>query len=143
MIRIDVEKCLGCFSCSNICPNKNIICEENGAQRTIGFKKCGEECDLCVEFCPSKALALVPETEEISITFELMACRICDTHYATEPMLKRIETSLSPNVQDSDDLDWIWICPICRKKIEAEKATERSSRRLRKIHFQDCVACDY
>jgi len=126
MIRIDAEKCLGCFSCSNICPNKNIICEENDAQRTIRFKKCGEECDLCVEFCPSKALTLVPESEEISMTFELMACRICGARYATELMLKRIEASLPPNLQkDSMDLAWIWICPTCRRKIEAERATKQ------------------
>ena len=136
MIRIDVEKCLGCFSCSNICPNKNIICEQNEVQRTISFKKCREECDLCVEFCPSKALTLVPESEEISMTFELMACRICGAHYATELMLKRIEASLPPNLQkDSMDLAWIWICPTCRRKIEAERATKQMVLgRIRKNH---------
>jgi Pyruvate/2-oxoacid:ferredoxin oxidoreductase delta subunit len=136
MIRIDVEKCLGCFSCSNICPNKNIICEENGALRTISFKKCGEECDLCVEFCPAKALALVPESDEISMTFELMACKICGSYYTTEPMLKRIETSLPLNLQkDSTDLAWIWICPACRRKTEAERATEQIVLgRLKKDH---------
>ena len=30
---------------------------------SVHWKKCKEECDLCVEFCPAKALTLVPYDE--------------------------------------------------------------------------------
>ena len=44
----------------------------------------------------------------------------------TEPMLRRIESSLPANLQtDSTGLAWIWICPVCRRDIEAERATKQ------------------
>jgi ferredoxin len=126
MIKVDAENCLGCFSCSNVCPNKFIRCEEIDGMRIIHFGKCAEECDLCVEFCPSKALTLVPESDETSTTFTLVPCEVCGSRYATESMLKRIEAILPINFQkDSAGLAWIRICPICRRNTEAERATKQ------------------
>jgi Pyruvate/2-oxoacid:ferredoxin oxidoreductase delta subunit len=129
MIKVDATKCLGCFSCSNVCPSKNITCEETAERRSIHWKRCKEECDLCVEFCPAKALTLVPfdqYIEEPTMTYDLVACKICGARYATEPMLRRIESSLPQNLQvDSTGLAWIWICPICRRNIEAERAIKQ------------------
>ena len=128
MIQVDVSKCLGCFSCSNVCPNQNITRLETSEKRSIHWKKCKEECDLCVEFCPAKALALVPldeASEEPTVTFDLVSCKICGGRYATEPMLRRIESSLPAALQkDSTGLAWIWVCPTCRRNIEAERATK-------------------
>jgi Pyruvate/2-oxoacid:ferredoxin oxidoreductase delta subunit len=124
MIKVDSALCLGCMACSNVCPNKNIVREDTAEKRTITWKRCGEECDLCVEFCPAKALTLVPESEETTIAFELVPCRICGARYATEPMLRRIEASLPQDLQkDASGLQWIWVCPVCRRDIEAERAT--------------------
>ncbi len=129
MIQVDASKCLGCFSCSNVCPSQNITRQETSEKRSIHWKKCKEECDLCVEFCPAKALALVPfdeTSEEPTVTFDLVSCKICGRGYATEPMLKRIESSLPLNLQkDSTGLAWIWVCPVCRRDIEAERATKQ------------------
>jgi formate hydrogenlyase subunit 6/NADH:ubiquinone oxidoreductase subunit I len=129
MIKVDATKCLGCFACSNVCPSQNIIREETPQLRSIHWKRCKEECDLCVEFCPAKALALVPfdeMSEEPTMSFELVPCKICGTRYATEPMLKRVEASLPENLQkDSSGLAWIWACPVCRRDIEAERATKQ------------------
>lgn len=129
MIKVDATKCLGCFSCSNVCPSQNITRQETPEKRSIHWKKCQEECDLCVEFCPAKALALVPldpESPEPDLAFDLIFCKICGTPYATEPMLQRIESSLPSNLQkDSTGLSWIRICPVCRRNIEAERATKQ------------------
>jgi len=129
MIKVDRNLCLGCLSCSNVCPSQNITRSESFEKRTIHWKRCKEECDLCVEFCPAKALTLVPFDENVpepEITFDLVACRICGSHYATEPMLRRIESVLPANLQkDSSDLEWIRICPICRRDIEAQKVTKQ------------------
>ncbi len=129
MIKVDASLCLGCFSCSNVCPNQNITREETPQKRSLHWKRCKEECDLCVEFCPAKALTLVPfdETvEEPAIAFDLVACKICGARYATEPMLRRIESSLPENLQkDSSGLAWIWVCPVCRRSIEAERAASQ------------------
>ncbi|MCX6669443.1 MAG: 4Fe-4S binding protein [Methanothrix sp.] len=129
MIKVDASKCLGCLSCSNVCPSQNITRLETSEKRSIHWKKCKEECDLCVEFCPAKALALVPfdeASEEPTVAFDLVPCKICCGRYATEPMLRRIESILPLNLQkDSTGLAWIWVCPACRRNIEADRATKQ------------------
>jgi ferredoxin len=129
MIEVDATKCLGCHACSNVCPSQNITREETAERRSIHWKKCKEECDLCVEFCPAKALTLVPFnewSEEPTVTFDLVSCKICGSRYATEPMLRRIESALPANLQkDATGLAWIWVCPVCRREIEAERATKQ------------------
>ncbi|MCK9565365.1 MAG: 4Fe-4S dicluster domain-containing protein [Methanothrix sp.] len=109
MIKVDADLCLGCLSCSNVCPSQNIVRTETEEMRIIHWKKCKEECDLCVEFCPGHALTLVPFDEsapESEVSFELVACKICKSCYATEPMLRRIESSLPANMQkDSEGLN--------------------------------------
>lgn len=127
MIKVDAALCLGCLSCSNVCPSQNITRSELSGRRTVHWKRCREECDLCVEFCPAKALKLVPFDENVpepEVTLELVPCRICGARYATEPMLKRVEASLPENVQrDSEGLEWIRICPNCRRDVDAVRAT--------------------
>ncbi len=129
MIKVDANKCLGCVSCSNVCPSQNITRMDTPEKRSIHWKRCKEECDLCVEFCPAKALTLVPFDElspEPNVSFDLVTCKICQSHYATEPMLKRIESVLPANLQvDSTGMAWIWVCPVCRRNIEAERATKQ------------------
>ncbi len=129
MIKVDATKCLGCLSCSNVCPSQNITRQETQELRSVHWKKCKEECDLCVEFCPAKALTLVPYDEaspEPDLSFDLVACNICGATYATEPMLRRIESVLPEKMQkDAEGLAWIRICPVCRRNIEAERATRQ------------------
>jgi Pyruvate/2-oxoacid:ferredoxin oxidoreductase delta subunit len=129
MIKVDTSLCLGCLSCSNVCPSQNIVRTQTGEMRSIHWKRCKEECDLCVEFCPGKALTLVPFDEtmpEPDVCFELVGCKICGSRYATEPMLRRIESDLPANLQkDSEGLEWIRVCPVCRRNIEAERATRQ------------------
>ncbi|MCU0637729.1 MAG: 4Fe-4S dicluster domain-containing protein [Methanothrix sp.] len=126
MIRVDASLCLGCMSCSNVCPSQNITRIEESAKRTIHWKRCKEECDLCVELCPAKALTLVAWDESMpegEVSFDLVACKICGTRYATEPMLKRIESTLPAEAQkDYSGLQWVRVCHVCRRNIEAERA---------------------
>ena len=123
MIRVDARVCLGCVSCSNVCPSQNITRSEDSGRRTVHWKRCKEECDLCVELCPGKALSLVPwdDIPEPEISFDLVSCRICGSPYATLPMLQRIESELPAEMQkDASGLEWIRICPVCRRDVEAE-----------------------
>jgi ferredoxin len=129
MIRVDAGKCLGCLSCSTVCPSQNIVRTETDRTRSIHWKRCKEECDLCVELCPAKALTLVAFDDSVpepDISFDLVACKICGSRYATEPMLQRIEATLPAKVQkDATGLAWIRVCPVCRRDIEAERATSQ------------------
>jgi len=60
-------------------------------------------------------------THETELSFDLAACRICGLPYATEPMLQRIESALPAEMQkDAGGLEWIRICPVCRRNVEAE-----------------------
>ena len=138
MIKVDLSLCLGCQACSNVCPSQNIVRTDTGESRTIHWKRCKEECDLCVEFCPAKALALVPydeSTPEPEISFDLVACRVCGSRYATMPMLMRVKASLPPGLQeDANGIEWIWICPQCRRDIEAEKAAGQVMRERKRMN---------
>jgi Na+-translocating ferredoxin:NAD+ oxidoreductase RNF subunit RnfB len=129
MIKVDAGLCLGCRSCFNVCPSQKIICTDTGEMRNLHWKRCKEECDLCVVFCPGHALVLVPYEESVpepDVSFDLVACKICQLRYATEPMLRRIESTLPANMQkDSDGLEWIRICPECRRNVEAQRATRQ------------------
>ena len=129
MIKVDASLCLGCLSCSNVCPSQNIVRTETADKRSVHWKRCKEECDLCVEFCPAKALTLVPFDESVQepdVSFDLVACKICGSRYATESMLRRIESVLPASLQkDSEGLEWIRVCPVCRRNIEAERATRQ------------------
>ena len=137
MIKVDPGMCLGCLSCSNVCPNQNIVLLQSADTRTVHWKKCKEECDLCVEFCPAKALALVAYDElvpESEISFELVACRVCGSRYATLPMLMKVEASLPAGMQeDASGLEWIRICSQCRRDIEAEKAAGQVMKERKRI----------
>ncbi|MCR3883305.1 4Fe-4S dicluster domain-containing protein [Methanotrichaceae archaeon M04Ac] len=122
MIRVDPRLCIGCLSCSNVCPRQNIIRTQTEEERRIRWKRCREECDLCVELCPAGALTLVPIDEsapEPEVSFPLVGCRICGRSYATEPMLLRVEAALPK----SQSPEWVRICPTCRRTAEAERAT--------------------
>jgi ferredoxin len=98
-------------------------------RRMVHWKRCQEECDLCVKMCPVGALTLVPwdETEpECEVFFDLVACNICGSRYSTKPMLERIESLLPAEIQkDSTGLKWIRICPICRRNIDAERLVKQ------------------
>lgn len=129
MIRVDSSLCLGCQSCSNVCPSEKIARTEGDGRITICWKSCDEEndegCDLCVKACPTKALSLAAldvTAPECEASFDMAVCRICGSRYATEPMLKMIEMSLPAEIQkDATGLQWVRVCPECRRNVEAKR----------------------
>lgn len=131
MIKIDASLCLGCKSCSNVCPSQNIIVSDEDGRRRIRWKSCKEDCDLCTKVCPTGAISLVPGDETVAdhdgeIAFDLAACKTCGSRYAAEPMLRWIESSLPIHIQrDATGLEWIRICPSCRRNVEAERMVEQ------------------
>jgi Pyruvate/2-oxoacid:ferredoxin oxidoreductase delta subunit len=126
MIAVDASKCIGCFSCSNVCPSKIITATEEGMKKTIHFGPCEEYCDICVESCPEKALSLVPKETDTKITFDLVSCKVCKKGFATEPMLRKVKSSIPEQLQtNADGVCWIEICPICRREMESEKASSQ------------------
>jgi len=137
MIKVDTSLCLGCKSCSNVCPSQNIVLTETEEKRSLHWKRCKEVCDLCVEFCPGHALTLVAFDEcvpEPDVSFDMVACKICGSRYATLPMLMKVEASLPAGMQeDASGLEWIRICSQCRRDIEAEKAAGQVMKERKRI----------
>lgn len=122
MITVDKDRCIGCSACSNVCPNKNIT-REDSPVRTIRWASCNQECDLCVEFCPQKALKLVPECDETVLTFSMMPCRICGRSFATQSMVMRVLSAIPQRLQcDSSGQVWIGTCPECLREMERDRS---------------------
>ncbi|OPY51156.1 MAG: Ferredoxin [Methanosaeta sp. PtaU1.Bin112] len=125
MIRVESSLCLGCQSCSNVCPSQKIVRTEEDGRISISWKSCNEQCDLCLKACPTKALSLAAHEEaapECEASFDMAVCKICRSRYATEPMLKMIESSLPSEIQkDMTGLEWIRVCPECRRNVEAKR----------------------
>ena len=54
-LKIDNDKCSGCYRCAKKCPTENIIIENNKAK---GNDKC-TMCYRCVNLCPKQAITLL------------------------------------------------------------------------------------
>jgi formate hydrogenlyase subunit 6/NADH:ubiquinone oxidoreductase subunit I len=122
MIALDSARCIGCCSCSNVCPSKNITREDAGARRIIRYKACEEFCDVCVESCPGKALKLAAQGEDVEVVFDMVRCEVCGEPYATDKMIERIKTTIPPEQQvDSAGRSWLGTCPMCRRDLERER----------------------
>ncbi|MBN2467869.1 MAG: 4Fe-4S dicluster domain-containing protein [Deltaproteobacteria bacterium] len=61
-IAVDVEKCIGCGGCANVCPARLIEITDDGPQRIIEYflKRC-TYCGRCAEVCPEDAIAMTRE----------------------------------------------------------------------------------
>lgn len=51
--KIDLEKCLGCGTCAEECPNEAI--KADGEKYTISLDDC-VDCGSCIEACPESAI---------------------------------------------------------------------------------------
>jgi ferredoxin len=89
---------------------------------------CGaEECDVCVEACPTEAIRLRPVTgvvpeERTELAFGLQRCAGCGAPVATEEMLAWLRAAIPDQMQtDAEGQAWLELCPTCRQRVEAER----------------------
>ena len=52
MVKIDIDKCLVCGGCIDLCPKTAIMMVNDKVM--IDFEKCSD-CKICVEVCPVNA----------------------------------------------------------------------------------------
>ena len=63
---VDKEKCNGCGTCEQYCPDSCIEVKEFGEKEkyaVVNYDYC-KGCGICANECPVKAITMVPETKE-------------------------------------------------------------------------------
>ena len=121
---IDIDKCIGCQACTNVCPAKLISLTDNEAERVLQFAiTCAEDCTRCADACSEAAITLLPADKAIEDTFSarflLALCTDCGSPYATEKMMYKLRASI-PLLLVPDGQDWLNVCPACRQSAEAK-----------------------
>ena len=96
---IDMEKCIGCQACTNVCPAKRITFTDKKAERVLQFAMtCGEECTKCADACSEAAITLLPADQAIEDTFSarfpLARCTDCGSPGATEKMMAKLNAAI-------------------------------------------------
>ncbi len=125
---VSAERCIGCRACATVCPEGLITLDDAHHQRTVWFATaCGEDCDLCVEACPTEAITLRPTTGVVpeartALSFELSPCAACGASVATAETLAWLRTVIPSEVQtDADGQEWLELCYSCRQNMEAQR----------------------
>jgi formate hydrogenlyase subunit 6/NADH:ubiquinone oxidoreductase subunit I len=124
------KKCVGCGACATVCPADAISLLENRKHRVITIKiaQC-IYCGMCADTCPEQALSLLAGDELSSSTKEnllhelkikLKRCEQCRTIMGPEKsIIKTVKNIFSPRGLTSRDLEWINLCPSCRRKFHS------------------------
>ena len=133
---VDLDKCIGCWACTNVCPAELITFADKDQQRTLRFARiCREDCFRCAEVCPEEAITLTPapvgqvsipaEGQYLTATFDLLCCQKCDAPFTTERIVNKLLAVIPQEFQaDAAELSWVRLCPNCRKLTEGEKVAK-------------------
>ena len=111
----DVDKCIGCSGCANVCPPRAIEVEDPCTEKRVlkfFLERCSY-CGRCEEVCTEGAIVMSKEfelatndLEDLHITAEIFmgTCQRCGRCFEPEhPLDKLMATGMrSPNGQDPD-----------------------------------------
>jgi len=131
-VLVDLDKCIGCWACTHVCPAELITFADNDRQRTLRFARtCSEDCIRCAEVCPEEVITLAPTTEiapegeYLTATFDLLRCQQCDAPFTTERIVNKLLALIPQEFQaDAEELSWVRLCPNCRQLTEGEKVAK-------------------
>lgn len=128
-LSVATEKCIGCWACTHVCPADLITFADENHRRKLRFARiCREEdCTLCADVCPEKAITLTSAEEAreeayLTATFDLIGCQQCGAPFTTARIVAKLVDSVPEEVQtDAAELSWVRLCPDCRQLIEGER----------------------
>ena len=101
---IDIQKCIGCAGCANVCPSRAIVVTDSDNEcRKIDFylERC-TYCGRCEEVCPEKAITLSQDFEtatnskedlHISIELYMGTCGRCGRCFQPAHPLDKLMTT--------------------------------------------------
>lgn len=134
-VQLDIDKCIGCAACAIACPPRLISITDRDIRRVIEFAlgKC-TYCARCAEVCPVQAITMSQEFElatenksDLNIEAELVLakCQECATGFTTQRLIDKLMKVLPKEIDiEPAALDWLNLCPDCRKLREVHKLTE-------------------
>lgn len=125
----DPEKCIGCYTCYNTCPEDVITLEDIEGKRVFGSLSFNcIHCRKCEEACPNDALEVVGGFELVSflngtsredIAQELLSCSECGKFFAPVKQISHVEKKVDDSgVKRAVDIPdgHLHICPDCKRK---------------------------
>ena len=135
VVDLDIDKCIGCWACTHVCPADLITFADRDQQRTLRFARvCQEEdgdCTRCADVCPEEAITLTPATEMmpegayLTATFDLLDCQQCGAPCTTARIVDKLLGVIPPEFQtDATDISWVRLCPHCRQLTEGKRVAK-------------------
>ncbi len=124
---IDVEKCIGCGACVNVCPPNALSAEidlNKSVKRIILFLGKCIFCGRCQDVCPTEAIKLTREFELSTLTtndlyqvveLKMAKCEVCGKPYAT---IRQVLFTAKNVPKDQRPL--LLLCSECRSKVSAK-----------------------
>jgi len=100
-LEVDIDKCIGCAGCANVCtPRAIIVTDRNSDWRVIDFylERC-TYCGRCEEVCPENAITMTKEFEtatnnkndlHISLELYMGSCQRCGRCFTPAHSLDRL-----------------------------------------------------
>ncbi len=134
-LEVNIDKCIGCGACVNACPPRLINISDIDTRRIIKFAlgKCAY-CARCAEVCPEEAIVMTREFElatedkgDLNIILELIMakCEKCGTAFTTQRIMNKLLAKVPKEIGiEPAALDWLDLCPNCRKLREGQKISE-------------------
>lgn len=125
-IKVDTSACTLCLACVTVCPGRALQDGETKPQLKLIESAC-LQCGLCEKACPESAITLSPrylyDSQEARSPRVLneqtpFNCIVCNTPFATQQIIGRMQTQLSGHWMFEDDsaLRRLKMCEDCRVK---------------------------
>ena len=125
---VDLDKCIGCEACANVCSPGLITVTDEGLRRILRVAlECDEDCVRCAEACPEEAIVLtttpeaIPVEEYLTAVFDLFPCERCGAPFTTRRVVDKLLTIVPQEIgAEPIALEWLRLCPLCRQTLEGE-----------------------
>lgn len=68
VIRVDLNKCIGCKRCVDVCPLDVFYFDPEARKSVLAYPECCQNCGQCYVNCPTRSLGMSNETYGYPLT---------------------------------------------------------------------------